>query len=90
MEHADYCKICLIDIGYLLQPCNCSGSIKYVHPICLMGWQIHKKRLKNVCEICLHQYNNEYNITIYILYYILLVYRIIGYNIGYINLKMKT
>ena len=49
------CKICYngSEDEPLLSPCNCSGSIKYVHQSCLMKWL---KARKPVCELCNYKY----------------------------------
>ena len=39
------CKICFEEsneiLGELISPCNCSGSIKYVHIPCLNKWRFN-------------------------------------------------
>ena len=49
------CKICYNDNEEepLLSPCNCSGSIKYVHQSCLMKWL---KAREPICELCNYRY----------------------------------
>ena len=49
------CKICYNgnEEEPLLSPCNCSGSIKYVHQSCLMKWL---KARKPICELCNYNY----------------------------------
>ena len=49
------CKICYngSEEEPLLSPCNCSGSIKYVHQSCLMKWL---RARKPVCELCNYTY----------------------------------
>ena len=55
------CKIChesSLDIeGYklLVCPCQCRGSIKYIHPKCLKNWRTIKNNPK-YCEICHSKY----------------------------------
>ena len=45
------CKICY-EPCKSISPCGCTGSMRYVHPECLLKWrQMHPK---NRCEIC-HQ-----------------------------------
>ncbi len=38
------CRYCLIDSNSIdmINPCNCEGSLKYVHPQCLKAWIKHK------------------------------------------------
>ncbi len=57
------CKFCLCEDKRenLSSPCDCSGSVKYVHPHCL---QIHlDKSGRTACEICGYTfvYTNVYN-----------------------------
>ena len=49
------CKICYNgdEEEALLSPCNCSGSIKYVHQSCLLKWL---KARKPICELCNREY----------------------------------
>lgn len=47
------CRICRSEGGAdepLFHPCKCSGSIKFVHQECLMGWLSHSH--KKHCELC--------------------------------------
>ena len=53
------CKICLDDeetqnMGKLITPCQCSGSVRFVHDECLKTWIISKKMdlEKTSCELC--------------------------------------
>ena len=50
-----FCRICLEEGGDLLNPCRCSGTMKYVHHDCIQQWlsqNIHVNR----CEICHHTF----------------------------------
>ncbi|KAF2850352.1 hypothetical protein T440DRAFT_468675 [Plenodomus tracheiphilus IPT5] len=52
-DEADTCRICRGEATPeepLFYPCKCSGSIKYVHQECLMGWLSHTQ--KKHCELC--------------------------------------
>jgi hypothetical protein len=46
----------------LLIPCNCSGTVKYIHEACLKVWLISKEQnLDNVhCELCNTKYEMEF------------------------------
>ena len=46
------CRICFeCDAGEpLIEPCKCSGSMKYVHKSCLQKWIYHKG--DSVCNVC--------------------------------------
>ena len=52
-EEADTCRICRGEGSReepLFYPCKCSGSIKFVHQVCLMEWLSHSQ--KKHCELC--------------------------------------
>ena len=63
-EEERFCKICLEsamteETGELLQPCNCMGSIGFVHVLCLKRTiALSEKSLTDSlsCEICKTQY----------------------------------
>ena len=44
------CRICFEDTGKLVSPCNCTGTIGYVHLECLGKW-INLSGQRN-CKIC--------------------------------------
>ena len=56
------CKICFEEEneekGELISPCNCSGSIKYVHRPCLNTWRFNNinPTSRKRCEICKKKY----------------------------------
>lgn len=58
------CKICYSSTNPLnmeddlISPCNCKGSIEYVHSVCLKMWRYRGKRIKDIrkCEQCFSQY----------------------------------
>lgn len=60
-----FCRICYSDIDPitkkkdLISPCNCNGSVKYVHHACLKMWRIKGKNFSNIrkCEQCHGLYN---------------------------------
>ena len=47
------CRVCQCngDEEILINPCNCSGSVKWVHESCLVQWM--KSSFKDSCELCL-------------------------------------
>ena len=52
-EEQDTCRICRGEGSReepLFYPCKCSGSIKFVHQVCLMEWLSHSQ--KKHCELC--------------------------------------
>lgn len=59
------CKICFLtqnpfnNTVDLIAPCNCKGSIKYVHKTCLQLWRFKGKYIREIktCEQCLCNYN---------------------------------
>lgn len=61
MDDPYICRICLgdEDDGVLISPCNCDGSIKYVHASCLLRYRrmfphMHVHRVR--CAICKSDY----------------------------------
>lgn len=57
MSHS--CRICFETGGELFCPCNCSGTMKWVHRECLQKWIIES--LSNECELCKKKYNYVWN-----------------------------
>lgn len=58
-----FCKICLEthsdhEMDFLISPCNCKGSMQYVHRECLRRWRYFKRNQKliNSCDQCTHEY----------------------------------
>ncbi|CCW71569.1 unnamed protein product [Phytomonas sp. Hart1] len=57
-EDERFCRICRDgdEDQALVAPCNCTGSVRWVHPSCLDHWRVEsiKRNLQNVntCEIC--------------------------------------
>lgn len=50
------CRICRDNyIENLIQPCNCKGSIAYIHKECLDAWV--KTSKMRICELCSTEYN---------------------------------
>lgn len=45
-----YCW-CKDSLSTLIAPCDCTGSMKYVHPSCLTHWLLQKDD-QDTCEIC--------------------------------------
>lgn len=64
--HSDIpqCRICYgindapNDLGDLVSPCGCKGTMKYVHISCLKMWRFRGKRIDEIrrCEQCLTFY----------------------------------
>lgn len=57
----DYkCRIC-IDLGEadarMCAPCECIGSVKYIHVTCLKEWIKEKRSIK--CELCGSNYKKK-------------------------------
>ena len=49
------CRICYDNTDEeLIEPCKCSGSMRYVHRSCLDKWIYHKK--DNICPVCKSEY----------------------------------
>ncbi|KAL8287429.1 hypothetical protein RQP46_003287 [Phenoliferia psychrophenolica] len=51
-EDEDVCRVCRsgVEDGPLFYPCQCTGSIRYVHEPCLNEWLARSKKTK--CELC--------------------------------------
>jgi hypothetical protein len=49
----------------LISPCNCKGSIGYVHGVCLKMWRYQSKNIKDIrkCEQCASYYRIENEIV---------------------------
>lgn len=45
-----FCRVCYKKDGVLIQPCNCKGSMAYIHSSCLGRWL--ENSLNHECEIC--------------------------------------
>lgn len=64
-ENVQYhtCRICLEDYPFdFISPCNCRGSLQYVHKTCLDEWRLrhhadHSNRIR--CQECLAPFNYE-------------------------------
>jgi len=54
IEDSSICRICYNPGICLISPCNCDGSIKYIHKHCLLKWIKISKSKK--CEICCSKY----------------------------------
>lgn len=55
----EFCRICRGEETPeepLFHPCKCSGSIKFVHEECLLGWVDHTNR-KTMCDVCGTEYS---------------------------------
>lgn len=48
-DNSPNCRICLEGGGNMISPCNCDGSMKYVHAECITTWVATGK---DTCEIC--------------------------------------
>jgi hypothetical protein len=48
------CRYCLSSKGKLISPCQCTGTIKYIHKKCLITW-INQNN-KTSCELCNYSY----------------------------------
>ncbi|XP_073438429.1 probable E3 ubiquitin-protein ligase MARCHF10 isoform X2 [Dendrobates tinctorius] len=61
-EEGDLCRICLMGgettENHLIAPCQCSGSLKYVHTECMKKWLLAKIKsgvelnIVSTCEMC--------------------------------------
>jgi len=53
------CRVCLGEEGDMISPCNCSGTIGYIHEECLSTWILHD--LSDECNVCKQKYNPIYS-----------------------------
>lgn len=59
------CRICFETKGELISPCNCNGSLKYIHRECLQKWRktlpinVFNNKRDIQCEICHRFYEFE-------------------------------
>lgn len=93
------CRICMegIESGKLISPCNCKGTVQYIHEHCLTEWRNHSVT-PDVCNMCLSMYKDDVillrttlkqkcirmeNIFISILFVCINVYCILSIHNGY-------
>ena len=62
-----FCKICFEVYetkltGNLINPCKCTGTVRYIHEECLKTWQVsQKKDIKQAeCELCHTKYTMSF------------------------------
>jgi len=62
-----FCKICFENTetktsGNLINPCKCTGTVRYIHEECLKTWQVSQnKDIKNAqCELCHSNYSMDF------------------------------
>jgi hypothetical protein len=51
------CRICLESDGTFITPCNCKGTIKYVHSYCLNKWRTSNSSAYYKCDLCHYHYS---------------------------------
>ncbi|CDW73967.1 e3 ubiquitin-protein ligase march2-like [Stylonychia lemnae] len=51
------CRICFGSRGPLIEPCDCKGSMAYVHTQCLQKWLQSKNTMQ--CELCHFQIKSQ-------------------------------
>mmetsp|Transcript_35705 Transcript_35705/g.60179 ORF Transcript_35705/g.60179 Transcript_35705/m.60179 type:complete len:254 (-) Transcript_35705:2342-3103(-) len=61
------CKICQgeeVDSANLVEPCSCSGNLRYAHYDCVQKWiDVCKREDRDICEVCRQPYKLEFKIT---------------------------
>lgn len=72
MEQQISCRFCLDSStskdNPLIDPCDCNGSIRYVHKKCLSRWRrMNPLRNANICLLCLSPYRLEMHDSIEII-----------------------
>lgn len=60
---AHQCRICFEEDENLVSPCDCEGSIKYVHRDCLDTWRMSTMNANNVthCSVCKAKYRIKFS-----------------------------
>ncbi|CAD8082340.1 unnamed protein product [Paramecium primaurelia] len=66
-DETKFCRICLCDDGNstLIRPCNCKGSLRFIHENCLKVWILEKQGIEQVykndidCEVCHTKFQME-------------------------------
>ena len=66
MEDEKQCRVCLEhnNIGDLIAPCRCSGTMRYIHRMCLNRWRFTSPNVHDAieCNQCKFMYIlKEYN-----------------------------
>mmetsp|Transcript_8363 Transcript_8363/g.25134 ORF Transcript_8363/g.25134 Transcript_8363/m.25134 type:complete len:164 (+) Transcript_8363:107-598(+) len=46
------CRICHERSTNLIRPCNCRGTVEYVHASCIQTWLNHRRPDEMRCELC--------------------------------------
>jgi hypothetical protein len=64
------CRICLepeTPTNKFIAPCNCTGSVKFVHAECLKTWIVSQGDDCSIstCELCSYAFQMEFEISIY-------------------------
>ena len=57
-QESDSCRVCMEsseETSQLIKPCNCKGSVEFIHFHCLKEWTDHSH--DNVCGICKTKYH---------------------------------
>lgn len=76
------CKICLSDYNQnlMISPCDCNGSLKYVHINCLEYYHFTPNTNNSICEICGFRYLQKTEFNKELIYKLLGIYFIIFLN----------
>jgi hypothetical protein len=68
------CRLCLgtedLEMGRLIAPCQCDGSMRYIHTACLHNWRTSSNYGANLyaCPTCHYQYQFEQLKNTWLLY----------------------
>lgn len=60
-EEEGMCRICHADaqpVSSLVSPCRCSGTMAYVHSVCLREWVLRRGVVQ--CELCGHKFQAHF------------------------------
>eukprot|EP01116_Phalansterium_solitarium_P024083 TRINITY_DN8703_c0_g1_i1.p1 TRINITY_DN8703_c0_g1~~TRINITY_DN8703_c0_g1_i1.p1 ORF type:complete len:209 (-),score=12.91 TRINITY_DN8703_c0_g1_i1:418-1044(-) len=56
-QHNEFCRVCHDDAPPLMHPCQCRGSMGFVHEECLAMWKSRTGSTR--CEVCAFEYKFE-------------------------------
>lgn len=68
-QEGPLCRFCLDSRNGkrnpLIEPCECKGSLRFVHELCLSRWiRLNPARNGQTCMLCMEPYHEEYNHTL--------------------------
>ncbi len=85
MESINECKFCLEKDNpeSMISPCNCKGSLEFVHSKCLNYYHKHYENKSDMCTICGYFYNYKEEYSFSNTSFILIKYILNSINVYY-------